>query len=512
MADYDFGITLEGFSDGLSALAHIDNKTFTGSKGQASSMQADIISDPNFIRQSPALSNLTNGDQDGAVDELIRFILDKPVESNLTFALGATKLFRLTSDVVDVGDRLSSASPSISPSASPSSSPSVSISPSISPSVSPSTIPTWPQTVTNMADGESLIRLKANLYGFYNRSDGKGDIFKMPLNTESIDATWASDIDTFLEDAPHPSAAKEDIMVFGNGRYVGAYIQGLSTLDTQKLDFGEGAEVADIIFNANVWYIAVNYGEGRRGQIYLYDGSAISNVLSDEAGLGSQKIGFLFVQNGIVYVAYQDNSSGAFAIGWMSGRQLKPFKYFAGSLPNHRQKTLYRNTLLFVSDDSIFSCGAPVEQLNIQISKLADAGYATVGGLAAPFGTPMVASGDGDNYRLAKFSGLSTDSNWKSILLDITDGRKLGKVTCVIVSTKTLSANARADLTLEGNQGSVTSSAFNISGTDETRHVFKSIDLKACEDVRVVIDSKNGDSTNACPIRKIELLGNFVER
>jgi hypothetical protein len=475
--DYDFGITLENFSDGLSPLAHIDNRTFTGSKGQASSMRADIISNPNFIQQSPALANLTNGTQAGVVDQLIRFILDKPTASDTTFAIGTTKLFKLSSTTVISGGT-----------------------------------PSWPQAVTDMTEGESVIRLKTNLYGFYNKATG-GDILQMPLSTEVIDPDWGSTNDVALEDAPHPVAAKEDIMVFGNGRYVGVYVEGSATLDVQKLDFGEGAEVADIIFNANVWYIAVNYGEGRRGQIYLYDGSAMSNILSDEAGLGSQKIGFLYVFNGIVYVAYQDNTSGAYAIGWMSGRQLKPLRYFAGSLPDHRQKTLYKNTIIFISSNDIFSCGAPVEQLPVQISTLADAGYATVGGLAAPFGTPMVASTDGTtNYRLAKFSGLSTDSNWKSVSLDVTDTRRLGRVTCVIVSTKPLSSGARVDLTLEGNQGAVTSSSFSVTGENKTRHVFRSIDLPAVEDVRVVLDSTNGHASNACPIRKIELLGNFVSR
>jgi len=479
MSDFDFGIKLEGFSDGLAPLAHIDNKTFLGSKGQASSMLADVISNPGFIQQSPALANLTNGTQAGVgvVDQLIRFILDKPTDTDTTFAIGTTKLFKLSSTAVTSGGD-----------------------------------PSWPQTVTDMTEGESVIRLKANLYGFYNKASG-GDILQMPLATEVIDPDWGSSNDAALEDALHPVAAKEDIMVFGNGRYVGVYVEGSATLDVQKLDFGEGAEVADIVFNANLWYIAVNFGEGRRGQIYLYDGSAVSNILSDEAGLGSQKIGFLYVFNGIVYVAYQDNSSGAFAIGWMSGRQLKPLRYFAGSLPDHRQKTLYKNTILFISDEDIFSCGAPVEQLSIQVSTLADGGYATVGGLAAPFGTPMVASTDGStNHRLAKFSGLSVDSNWKSVFLDVTNGRKLGKVTCVIVTTKTLGASARCDLSLEGNQGAEESSSLSITGTGVTRKVFRTIDLKACQDIRVVLDSSNGHATNPCPVRKIELLGNFVDR
>ena len=88
----------------------------------------------------------------------------------------------------------------------------------------------------------------------------------------------------------------------------------------------------------------------------------------------------------------------------------------------------------------------------------------------------------------------------------------LGKINAVIVSTKALGASARADLTLEGNQGAETSTALQVTGTNETRHLFRSIDLPAVEDVRVAVDYANGDSTNNCPIRKIELLGNFVER
>lgn len=475
--DTDFVIEISSFNEGLSPLAHIDSKTFVGNKGQASEMRADVISNPGFLQQSPGLADLTNGTQSGVVDQLIRHILDKPTAADTTFGIGTTKLFKLSSTTVSSGGS-----------------------------------PSWPQTVTDMTEGESVIRLKANLYGFFNKATG-GDILKMPLATEVITANWGSTTDAALEKALHPSAAKEDIMVFGNGRYLGVYVEGSATLDVNKLDFGEGAEVADVVFHANVWWVAVNYGEGRRGQIYLYDGSAISNILSDEAGVGSVKIGFLFVQNGIVWVAYEDKSSDGFTIGWVSGRQLKPLRYFAGSLPDHRQKTLYKNTILFVSSTDIYSCGATVEQLPIQISRLADAGHATVGGLAAPFGTPMVASTDGgSNHRLAQFSGYSVTSNFKSVFVDITRGRALGRVHTVIVQTKALVGSARADITLEGNQGAKTSTALTVSGADETRNLFKTIDLPAVEDVRVVVDYASGDTTNTCPIRKIILLGNFVER
>jgi len=478
MSDNDnaFSIQLEGFNEGFSPLAHIDSKTFVGNKGQASDMKADIISLPGFLTQSPALASLTNGTQAGVVDQLIRFILDKPTAADVTYAIGTTKLFKLSSTAVVSGGS-----------------------------------PSWPQAVTNMTEGESVIRLKANIYGFFNKSSG-GDILKMPIATEVIDHTWGSVTAAALQNAPHPSACKEDVMVFGNGRYLGVYIEGSATLDVQKLDFGEGSEIADVLFHSNTWWIAVNFGEGKRGQIYLYDGSAISNILSDEVGVGDQKIGFLYVQNGIIYVAYDDKSSSGFAIGWLNGRTIKPLRYFTGTLPTHRQKALYKNTLLFVSSPDIWSIGAPVEQLPVQISKLSDGGYSTLGALACPFGTPMIASSESTNFRIAKFSGYSTDSLWKSIMLDVTSERDLGKINTVIVTTKALVGSAKAEITIEGNQGVLTSNTLSVTGVGLTRHVFKTITLGACEDIRVVVSFANGDATNYCPIRKINLLGSFVER
>jgi len=477
MADIDFQIEFEGFNEGQAPLAHLDTKTYIGNKGQASSMRADIISNPGFVTQSPALADLTNGTQAGVVDQLIRHILDKPTAADITYAIGTTKLFKLSSTAVSSGGS-----------------------------------PSWPQAITNAVSGESVIRLKANLYGFFNRASD-GEILKMPLSTEVIDHTWGSVTDQVLEDAPHPVAAKEDVMVFGNGRYAGVYVEGSAALDVQKLDFGEGSEVADVVFHSNTWWIAVNYGEGKRGQVYLYDGSAISNILSDEAGVGDQKIGFLYVLNGIVYIAYNDTSSNGFTLGWLQGRQIKPLRYFSGSLPDHRQKALYKNTILFNSSTEIMSMGAVVEQLPLQVSTLADGGHATIGGISAPFGVPMIASTDGgSNHRLAKFSGFSTDSNWKSVFVDVTSGRMLGKIHTLIVSTKALVGDARCDITLEGDQGAVTSSALEVSTADKTRHVFKSIDLKAVPDIRLILDYANGDTTNACPIRKVVALGNFTER
>jgi len=477
MPDLDFQIEFTRFNEGNAPLAHIDSKTFIGNKGQASDMKADIISRPGFLTQSPALVALTNGTQAGVVDQLIRFVLDQPIVDE-TFGIGTTKLFKMSSTTVISGG--------------------------------------WPQAITNCTEGESVIRLKTNLYAFFNRA-ADGEIAKMPLATEVIDHTWGSVTDQALEDALHPVAVKEDVMVFGNGRYVGVYVEGSATLDVQKLDFGEGSEVADVVFSANVWWIAVNYGEGKRAQIYIYDGSAISNILSDEAGVGEQEIGFLYVKDGLIYVCYKDLTSSSYVIGFLKGRAIEPLRYFSGALPSHRQKALYKNTIIFLSSTDIWSFGATVSQLPLQISKLADGGLATLGAVSSPFGTPWVSSTDGgSNHQLMKFSGYSTDSIFKSVLVDTTKGRLLGKVHTVIVTSKPLGADASCTIKLEGNQGStddkMTSNTLTYTGTRKTRQVFKVITMNAVEDLRSIIDFATGDATNDCPIRKVECLGTFVER
>lgn len=477
MPDVDFTIEIKNFNEGYSPLAHSDEFTFVGSSGQASVMTADIISRPGLLTQSPGLADLTNGNEGGVVDQLIRHILDKPVSATTTYAVGTTKLFKLSSTAIASGGS-----------------------------------PSWPQTITDMTSGECVVRLKENVFVLYNKSSG-GDIAAMPISTEEVDPDWGSETDVALEKAPHPAAAKEDILVFGNGRYVGVYVQGLATLDVQKLDFGEGSEVADIVFSANFWWIAVNYGEGKGSRIYVYDASAISNILSDETGIGDQKIGFLYVLNGNIFVAYEDKSSDGYTIGFISGRQIKPLRYFNGTLPDHRQKALYKNTILFAAGEYILSFGASVEQLPVQISTLCSGGYETLGALASPFGTPLIASSDGDGgYRLAKLSEYSINSNWSSVLVDVTNGRRLGRVHTVIVYTPNLLENAKCDIYLEGNHSRADSTAVTVEGEGKTRHVFSSINLAPVEDVRVVVDYQSADTANDCPIRKIVLLGNYVEQ
>jgi len=483
MEQNSFRIILDKFNQGYAPLANSNSLTGFGNAGMASVMvNADVLS-ADYLTQGPALSSL------GTVTELITFILDKATSDNVSYAIGATKLFKISSTAVASGGS-----------------------------------PSWPQVITNCADGESLVDMGGNLYGFYNTSSA-GDILKMPLSTEAIDPDWGSEEEVSggpighaaLQKAIHPSATKEDLILFGNGRYCGVYTGGSNTLAPTKLDFGIGNEVADVVFHANQWWIAVNYGVSGTnrsyGHIFLYDGSATTAILADETSIGYQRIGFLMPLNGIMYVAYQDlSATDGYKIGYVLGRQLKPLASFSGSLPSFYQKTLFKSTILFISNALVYSCGAVDDNLPIQISQLADGGYSTVGAMAAPFGTPMVASSQSTSYQLAKFgTTFDTTGSWKSIVIPVTNGRMKGMIDTVIVTTKILVGSASATLIIEANQGVSSSSTKTITTTGKTRHIFTDFSLGGIEDCRVAISWSGVSASNDCAIRRIEVIGHYLE-
>ena len=475
--DNTWTITLDNFNVGYAPLAFDDSLTEEGAGGHASTMQnVNVLNGK--LTQGPGLTDLTNGTQAGNVTELIQFIMDRATANNVSWAFGLTKLFKITSTAVTSGS-----------------------------------------SVSGCTEGESLLALKGNLYGFYNKSTG-GDIFKMPLSTEIVDADWGTTgthgNTTALEDAPHPSAKKEDIMVFGNGRYAGTYIAETDTLTPQKLDFGNDAEVGDVLFSSGYWYLVVNSGitgtNRTEGQIYLYDGSAIPSTLSDETGVGVQRIGFLYRVNGIIFVAYQDLTSTGFIIGYIQGKAIIPLARYTGDLPTFAQKTLYKNTILFLSSGLVYSAGALVPELPYQLSQHADGGYSTVGAVASPFGTPIISSTDGgSNFRLAKFSGFDTSCSWKSIVFPVSLGRFKSLIDSVTVLTKTLGSGASCALILETDQDSTDSSTLAIATTNKRRHVFNNVGLGQIEDFRVELDWSGGSTTNDCAIRSIKINGHFVE-
>lgn len=482
--DNTFSLVFKNFNVGAAPLAHLDSLTQIGQTGHyASASNIDIISKPGLLTQGPALATLTNGTEAGAVGELIAFIMDRPVTTGVTYGIAATKLHQITpTSVTNSGN--------------------------------------WPHAITNATAGSSCIEFQGNLYYFFNKASG-ADIGKYDLSASFTD-NWGSTVPTgaaALQNAPHPVAKKQDLMLFGNGRYVGVYNSTTSTLAPTKLDFGANTECDDVAFHANQWWIVVNTGvsgsttDRASSSIYLYDGAAINALLSDEVALGIQRIGFISPINGVVYVAYQDlTSTGGFAIGYIQGRQIVPLRYFTGTLPTFAQKTLYDAMLAFISNGLVYSCGAVTPQLPVQMSQLASGGYTTVGALAAPFGTMMVASTQSTSFKLAKFSGFDTSCNWRSIIVPLASGRMLGYIDQVIVLTKTLGASARCDLIIEGNQAASTGSTQQITTSGRRRHIFSHLGLTSLEDFRIFLNWANGSASNDVAIREITVLGHYVEK
>jgi len=477
--DNTFTIELSKFYAGYSPLAFSNSLTELGGGGSAGVMQNVDVINGTYLTQGPALSNLTNGTQASAVTEQIQFIMDKAVATDVSYAIGTSKLFKLSSTTVTSDG-------------------------------------TWPHAITSCTEGESIQVMGGNLYYFYNTASA-GNIGKYDLNV-TFDDDWGSTVPTgfaTLQLAPHPSDKKEDIIVFGNGRYVGTYIG--TTLAPTKLDFGIGTQVDDVLYSNGFWYLAVNSnitGTNRsEGQVYLFDGAALINTLTDEAGVGMQRIGFLYRINGIIYVAYQDLSSTGFIIGYINGKTITPLKRFTGALPTFAQKTLYNNTILFISSGLIYSAGATIGELPYQLSQIADGGYATVGAIAAPFGTPIISSTDGGtNFRLAKFSGYDTACSWKSIIFPVSSGLNLAEIDSITVYTKVLGANASCSLTIEGNQTVDTSTAKVITTTGKTRHYFDNFGLaNSLQDFRIALDWSAGSASNDCAIRKIIIQGHHLE-
>jgi hypothetical protein len=128
--------------------------------------------------------------------------------------------------------------------------------------------------------------------------------------------------------------------------------------------------------------------------------------------------------------------------------------------------------------------------------------------MAAPFGTPMIASTESTSFKLAQLSGYDTNSNWKSLVIPTLDGGNTGYVDHVIVRTPALASGARCDLKLEYNQGVSTTSAYQITTAGKTLHDFP-VNLSGIEDLRVYLDWSN--STAVCPIKEIVVKGHFRE-
>jgi hypothetical protein len=239
----------------------------------------------------------------------------------------------------------------------------------------------------------------------------------------------------------------------------------------------------------------------------LFNWDTVTDTYEDEFSIGG-KIGGLFVDNAILYLFYQDITSiGGYKLGFLNGRQVQELCSFPGSLPQYYQISKYKGFIVWVSGGLIYAFGAANKSLPSMVFQLADGGYnTTVGALAAPFGTPMVASYQdvaSGFYMIGKFSGYDTNSNWKSIMFPVGKCR-LEKL---VVYCDTLGTGAQADFTITADRGVTSYTSSLILDNTTVRRYEMPLGINVDNDFRVEVDWTNGSATNPAKINRIEIIG-----
>lgn len=471
-------INIDNFQGGFAPAWYKETYPSYGNKNQAGAMLNVDLTNPGYLTQGPGLANLTNGTQAAAVTTLIKGMTDFAVTSDAAYGTGGAKLYKFSSTAVtNAGD--------------------------------------WPHTIDKGAVtgelGEDVALYQGNLYYSYTHSGSGGDIGKFDL-TSTFDDDWGSTVPTgaaALNDSPHPlEVGGNDTMYFANGRYVGSY-DG-TTYDTAALDLPTGAVVQDIKWNADRLWILANKtnitGTNKNlASLYVWDGSADSwEVEIPLMGKASA----LHRKNGVIFLFYQDiSSSGGYKMAYASNGGVTDVANFTGGLPSYYQVTDYKDFIIWDAGGLIFAFGSGDTHLPTKLFQLADSGYSTAGGLATPFGTPIVASTESTNYKLAQFSGYDITGNWKSLMFDVTGENRLSKVERVKINFEVLTTNTRTDWKLLDNQGrtlySDTISYAKLGAVTKKDYPIG----KLTENFRVEFDFANANATNNIKIKNVRIYG-----
>lgn len=452
-----------------------------GNKNQAGAMTNIDMTNAGFISQGPGLVNLTNGTQAGALTTLPKGVLDFAVTSDATYGVGGAKLYKLSSTTL-------------------------------------TSDATWPHTIDKAAqtaeDGEDVALYQSNLYYSYNHSNTLGDVGKYNLDA-TFDDDWGSTVPsgaaTLTGGVPHPMVvAGNDTLYIGNGRYVTSY--NGTTFIQQALDLPTGAIIQSMRWMSDRLWIAANRSSltgnnKNEASIFVWDGTTDSWEAEIKL-MGT--VGAMHVKNGILFVFYQDiTSSGGYKLAYVSGSNITDLSNFTGGLPAFYQVTDYKDFILWNAGGSIWAFGSGDKDLPNRLFQIADGGYTTVGGLACPFGTPIVASFDGaTNYRIAKFSGYDTNSSWKSTMFDVTGAERNTGIDSVRINFEALESGARVDWSLKNNKGTTIYSdtiSYAKLGADTT--AFYPLNGKVAENFRVEFDYTNGDTTNTVKLKNVKIYG-----
>lgn len=526
-----------------------------GNKNMSGVMSNVDMLDPAKITQGPDLATLTAGDQVDAMTTLIKHICDIPASSDLTYAIGGAKLYKISSTAVtNDGTFPHTINKAV-------------VTGEAGESVQQyggktyyiynytgggdigmyngttfdddwgSTVPTvGTNSITIFADaGSGKVAVTSVSHGLRDGDviiisgtthyNGEFTISNTTTDTFAITTTWVSNdatgtIRATLRNAPHPSVVgNDDILYFGNGPYVGWYDHLTNSLVVDDLDLQIGAEVVDVRYDNNRVVVAVNYpnltgSNNSWGTICYWDG--VSGSWDDQYPNPRirGKIGAIYVKQGTVFVWYQNVGDSGYCFGYIYGNSIKKIRGYSGSLPNFGQVGEYNETIMWVSGGMIYCYGAVDELMTPVMFQLAPGGYTTVGALASPFGTPLVASNQTTSYKLAKFSGYSL-GYWKSLLFDC-DSSLIDEVVVYYEPTAT---GSRCDVKIESNRGAATLTLQKAGETGTITHGNDSGQSKKsfqpgveCNNFRIYLDWSAGSATNPQGIRSVKIYGHVLEK
>lgn len=452
-----------------------------GNKNHAGAMTNIDLTAPNFLTQGPGLANLTNGTQAGVVTTLINSILDEAVASDTTYAIGGALLHKISSTTVSSGGS-----------------------------------PSWPRTIDKAAvtaeDGEDVCVYQGNLYYTYNHSGSAGDIGKYDL-ASTFDDDWGSTVPSgfaALQSAPHQAiVAGNDRMYITNGRYVCSY-DGTILLP-QALDLPTGTVLQSIAWSDERLYMTANRpnltGSNKmNGSVYLWDGT--TNSWEAEIKVMGQ-VGACHVKNGDFFFFYTDiTSTGGYKLAYLDGASVVDVANFTGALPEFGQVTDYKDFILWVSSASIWAFGAGGKELPVRLFQLADGGYSTVGALACPFGTPMVASTESTNYKLAQFSGYDVNSTYKTLMFDVTAETGHSRLATVVWTFDQLATGASLAWSLVDSKGTtIYSDTISYTKLGAATSCVYQLNGKLAENLRVQLDYTSGSTSNPVKVKSISIYG-----
>lgn len=477
----NFSIEINNFQGGFCPAWYKETYPSYGNKNQAGVMLNCDLTNPGYLTQGPGLATLTAGDQTGAVSTLIKGITDYAVATDTAYATGGARLYQLSSTAV--------ANAGI-----------------------------WPHTIDKGTVtgelGEDVALYQGNIYYSYNHSGAAGDIGKYNQST-TFDDDWGSTTPsggTALTSAPHQMVVGgNDVLYIANGRYIASF-DG-TTMIPLALDFPTGSVVQSIAWNQDRIWASVNNSSltganKNMAHIYAWDGTTTSWEL-DIKLMGT--VGALHVKNGVVFVWYQDiSSSGGYKLGYVNGTTITDIANYTGALPAYYQVTDYKDFLIWDSNGSIFAFGGGDKDLPVKLFQLADSGFATVGGLACPFGTVIVASNLTTSYKLAKFSGYDVNSNWKSLMFDITGNGKISQIDTVRINFETLESGSRVDWKLLNNKGqTIYSDIISYAKLGAVTTAFYPLNGKVTENFRIEFDYTNGSTSKTVAIKNCKIYGTY---